>query len=62
MDTVLVWPHIVMARIGTALYRHNLYSFGSIATALYRYYLRTKTFVAGALHVSAIWDLHYQNS
>ena len=24
-------------------------------------YLRTKTEVRGALHLSAIWDLHYQN-
>ena len=25
------------------------------------YYLRSKTEFAGALHVNAIWDLHYQN-
>ena len=35
-----------------------LYETGEVVMA---YYLRTKTHVAGALHVGAIWDLHYQN-
>ena len=32
-----------------------------MASIVMTYYLRLKTEFAGALHLSAIWDLHYQN-
>ena len=39
----------------------NSYGLWLIVMAYGLYYLRTKTEVPGALHVSAIWDLLYQN-
>ena len=45
------------------IYSYGLYSYAYIVTAymVMAYYLRSETEFAGALHVSAIWDLHYQN-